>query len=61
MKDDPGFRKSSYSGQGANCVEVAALPHGAAVRDSKDSDGPVLRFTNGEWRAFIGAIKAGRI
>jgi hypothetical protein len=38
-------------------VEVAPLPHGAAARDSKDSAGPVQRFTAAEWRAFIGAIK----
>jgi hypothetical protein len=61
MKNDQVFRKSSYSGQGANCVEVMALPHSAAVRDSKDSGGPVLRFTVAEWRAFIGAIKDGSL
>lgn len=50
--------KSSYSGsQGSECVEVAALPDGVAVRDSKDPDGPVLRFTAVEWRAFVARVK----
>jgi hypothetical protein len=39
-------------------VEVAPLRAGAAIRDSKDQTGPVLRFTAGEWQAFIAAIKA---
>jgi hypothetical protein len=61
MKNDLRFIKSSYSSNQGQCVEVATLPQGAAMRDSKDSGGPVLRFTDGEWHAFIGAIKAGSI
>jgi hypothetical protein len=39
------WRKSSYSGgMDENCVEVAHLAAGLAVRDSKDPGGPVLRF-----------------
>ena len=34
--------KSSYSASQGECVEIAALPGGAAVRDSKDPDGPAL-------------------
>ena len=35
------WRKSSYSnGTGGNCAEVADLPNGRAVRDSKHPDGP---------------------
>ncbi|MCM4078289.1 DUF397 domain-containing protein [Paractinoplanes hotanensis] len=51
------WRKSSGSLNG-DCVEVAPLPDGVAVRDSKNPDGPMLAFTHSEWRAFIaGAIK----
>jgi hypothetical protein len=52
--------KSSYSGgSGGNCVEIATLPDGdRAVRDSKDPEGPVLRFTADEWRVFIRSVKA---
>jgi Domain of unknown function (DUF397) len=54
------WRKSSYSGSsGGNCVEVAALSEGGfAVRDSKDTDGPLLGFTADEWRAFVRTVKA---
>ncbi|WP_239308080.1 DUF397 domain-containing protein [Frankia sp. Cj3] len=55
------WRKSSYSGgTGGNCVEVATLPDGGrAVRDSKNPDGPVLRFTATEWTAFLAGAQDG--
>jgi hypothetical protein len=54
------WRKSSYSGQTGNCVEVASPPGGGrAVRDSKNPGGPMLRFTPDEWQAFIGGVKDG--
>jgi Domain of unknown function (DUF397) len=55
------YRKSSYSGQQNNCVEVAPAREGTAVRDSKDPAGPVLRFSADAWRAFVGAVKSGRV
>lgn len=52
--------KSSFSFSNSNCVEVASLPHGGVgVRDSKDPSGPVLRFTPGEWQAFLGGAHNG--
>jgi hypothetical protein len=52
--------KSSLSFSNSNCVEVASLPDGGiGVRDSKDSEGPVLRFTSDEWHAFIGGVRNG--
>jgi hypothetical protein len=52
--------KSSQSFSNGNCVEVATLPDGmVGIRDSKNSDGPVLRFTPGEWNAFLGGALAG--
>lgn len=54
------WRKSSFSGQGDNCVEVADLPSGGrAVRDSKDPEGPHLEFTAPEWEAFRRGMRAG--
>ena len=55
------WRKSTRSdANGGQCVEVADLPDGgAAVRDSKDPGGAVLRFTPGEWAAFVGGVKDG--
>jgi hypothetical protein len=60
MNDDLRWRKASASGQGANCVEVAQLRDGAAVRDSKDPTGPVLRFSADAWRQFIADAKGGK-
>jgi len=58
--DGATWRKSTYSnGSGGNCVEVADLPNGQAVRDSKYPQGPVLVFTTDQWRAFVRSIKAG--
>ncbi|MEU6235106.1 DUF397 domain-containing protein [Kitasatospora sp. NPDC047058] len=54
------FRKSSYSQQGGECIEVAGLADGGlAVRDSKDADGPALAFDAHSWQAFIAGVRAG--
>jgi len=55
------WRKSSHSaGNGGECVEVAKLHDGGrAVRDSKNPDGSVLRFTEAEWKAFLAGARAG--
>ena len=56
----PHWIKSSLSFSNGNCVEVASLPGGGiGVRDSKDAEGPVLRFTPDEWRAFLGGARNG--
>ena len=51
--DGATWRKSSYSnGTGGECVEVAGLPNGRVVRDSKHPEGPILAFTREGWQAF---------
>ncbi|HEY9441116.1 MAG TPA: DUF397 domain-containing protein [Streptomyces sp.] len=47
--------KSSYSssGDGNDCVEVAATPGTIRVRDSKDACGQQLGFTPTTWAAFV--------
>jgi Domain of unknown function (DUF397) len=52
--------KSSFSFSNGNCVEVAELPgRSVGIRDSRDPGGPVLRFTRGEWDAFLGGARRG--
>jgi len=44
----------------ANRVEIAYLPEGAvAMRNSADPDGPVLRYTAAEWKAFTLGARDG--
>jgi hypothetical protein len=52
--------KGSRSFANGNCVEVATLPDGMiGIRDSKHPQGPVLRFTPGEWNAFLAGAQRG--
>ncbi|WP_371579307.1 DUF397 domain-containing protein [Streptomyces sp. NBC_01314] len=54
------YRKSSYSIQEGNCVEVAVTTTGArAIRDSKNPHGPLLHLTPDGWRAFLDGAKGG--
>lgn len=46
--------------QNGECVQAGACHCGdICVRDSKDPGGPVLRFTAGEWAAFVGGVRNG--
>lgn len=59
MTETPHWRKSiRSSGAGGNCVEFAAdfAPGLIGVRDSKDTAGPVLRFTPAAWRSFLTVV-----
>ncbi|HWO60026.1 MAG TPA: DUF397 domain-containing protein [Umezawaea sp.] len=60
MTKDLAWRKSSYSTSGQqSCVEVAFPVRGVAVRDSKNSAGPVLAFPAVQWRAFLLTLRSG--
>ena len=65
MKELPTaqWRKSTYSGNSGNCVEVRlASQQGGRVgiRDSKHVAGPELTITGDRWVAFVWGIKQGR-
>ncbi|MEU6131121.1 DUF397 domain-containing protein [Saccharopolyspora sp. NPDC047091] len=50
--------KSSYSKTQNECVEVALVPDGAGVRDTKDRDGGTLSFNRTTWSTFLSTLKA---
>ncbi|MFF3174077.1 DUF397 domain-containing protein [Streptomyces sp. NPDC057900] len=51
------FFKSSYSTAERECVEVARnIPRTVAVRDSKQTGGPVLVLAPAAWDAFQAAL-----
>jgi hypothetical protein len=56
------WRKSSFSNMDGSCVEIGRLmPNCIGVRDTKDDGaGPVLAFTDSEWRAFVSGAKDGQ-
>lgn len=43
------------SGTDESCIEIANIPGGKALRDSKRPDLPALRFTDAEWNGFMRA------
>ncbi|WP_037906515.1 DUF397 domain-containing protein [Actinacidiphila yeochonensis] len=50
------WRKSSYSGDAGNCVEIAATGEAVAIRDSKDPQGSALQFTPAAFADFLAAV-----
>jgi hypothetical protein len=54
-----GWRKSSHSGNnGGDCVEVGHQDTDVAVRDTKNREGAMLRFTPEAWQRFAARLKA---
>lgn len=53
------WKKSTYSAA-SDCIEIAFLDGQVAIRDSKDSGGPVLLFTKREWNAFVAGVHDGQ-
>ncbi|MEV7039918.1 DUF397 domain-containing protein [Amycolatopsis sp. NPDC051061] len=51
------WRKSSYSGQEAECVEVA-LARVVRIRDTKDRPGGTLTISTRSWDALVRGFSA---
>jgi hypothetical protein len=51
------WRKSTYSGSQADCVEVGNMADLVKVRDTKDREGPVVTVSADAWRRFTTQIK----
>ncbi|MEU9246460.1 DUF397 domain-containing protein [Streptomyces sp. NPDC048385] len=59
---EPEYRKSSYSDQAAECVEIATnIPMTVAIRDSKHPTKPSLRLCSATWTSFQTALREGRL
>ncbi|HEV7980630.1 DUF397 domain-containing protein [Amycolatopsis sp.] len=56
MMELVGWKKSSYSGNNSDCVEVA-LGETVGVRDTKDRDRGALVLTSQAWSALLGAVR----
>lgn len=54
------WRTPSRSTGGGQCVEVGQGQRVIGARDSKNPGGPVLAFTPGAWRAFLGRFPVPR-
>ncbi|MFJ2818171.1 DUF397 domain-containing protein [Streptomyces sp. NPDC087294] len=61
--ETPSWFKSSYSGGGGSCIEVAVnlvAPQGIVpVRDSKTPTGAVLGFHADAFTSFVTGVKSG--
>jgi hypothetical protein len=51
------WRKSSYSNNGATCIEAASNSGVVLVRDTTDRDGGTLGFTAEAWSSFLGTLR----
>ncbi|GAB3490697.1 DUF397 domain-containing protein [Amycolatopsis cihanbeyliensis] len=55
-----GWRRSSYSTAGQNCVEVATSGRVVGVRDSKNPAGAPLALSPTAWSAFLATLSSTR-
>ncbi|RSO11319.1 DUF397 domain-containing protein [Streptomyces sp. WAC 06783] len=54
------WQKSTFSGEAANCVNIAAAPDGTVLLRESDAPEAVLSATRGGLAAFLAAIKESR-
>jgi hypothetical protein len=51
------WRKARRSIANGDCVEIAPADGQIACRDSRDPDGPILRYSTNTFQAFLSAVK----
>lgn len=56
MTGEQPWRKSSYSGSQASCVEVADTADIVLVRDTTNRAGGTLEFSGAAWQVFIRSL-----
>ena len=57
MRVPATWRKSSYSTEGQDCVEIALDPVQVGVRDTKDRTGGELAVNAQAWRAALARLQ----
>lgn len=56
---DLRWRKARRSVGNGACVEVAPAGGHVLVRDSQDQNGPLIRYPEHSWLAFVAGAKSG--
>jgi hypothetical protein len=59
MNEPTSWVKASASDQTGQCVEMRRHAGTVEVRDTKDREGPVLRFTAAEFAAWLDGARNG--
>ncbi|MFF7476339.1 DUF397 domain-containing protein [Streptomyces sp. NPDC008092] len=54
------WRKSTYSGDSSNCVEMATTPAAVHIRDSKNPEGLRLTVRSSAWTHFTSCLPQPR-
>lgn len=59
MSETTQWRKASKSNEEQSCVEQRRTGNVIEIRNSRDPDGPVLRFTRAEFEAWLDGARRG--
>lgn len=62
LRARPGWRTSTHSSNGADCVEVEPSERGnVRMRHSKDPAGPTITFSDRQWSLWLAELTSGEI